>query len=107
MSSNVIPLEGRFERVAFQEFSRSIRTGDLDLHIYCLQQITLIFFTFNHQNYSRWLTVYHGKLLKVGLSSSQKNCVICFIESPLKMMKNGFYFILKALFVLKIFKLLS
>ena len=29
---------------------------------------------------------------------------ICFIESPLKLMKNTFYFILKALFVLKIFK---
>ena len=31
-------------------------------------------------------------------------CVICFIESPLEMMENDFYFILKALFVLKIFK---
>ena len=28
-------------------------------------------------------------------------------ESPLKMMKNAFYFTSKALFVLKIFKLLS
>ena len=28
-------------------------------------------------------------------------------ESPLKMMKNAFYFNLKALFVLKIFKFLS
>ena len=28
------------------------------------------------------------------------------IESPLKMMKNAFYFILQALFVLKIFKFL-
>ena len=28
-------------------------------------------------------------------------------ESPLKMMKNDFYFTLKALFVLKIFKFLS
>ena len=36
-----------------------------------------------------------------------KNLVICFIESPLKIMKNDFYFILKAIFVLKIFKLLS
>ena len=44
---------------------------------------------------------------KVGLSPSKKNCVICFIESPLKKTKNAFYFILKALFVLKIFKFLS
>ena len=45
--------------------------------------------------------------LKVGLSPSEKNCVVCFIESPLKVTKNVFYFILKALFVLKIFKFLS
>ena len=44
---------------------------------------------------------------KVGLSPSQKNIFICFIESPLKMIKNAFYFILKALFVPKIFKFLS
>ena len=44
---------------------------------------------------------------KVGLSFSKKICFICFIESSLKMTKNAFYFILKALFVLKIFKFLS
>ena len=37
----------------------------------------------------------------------KKNCFICFTESPLKMVKNIFYFILKALFDLKMFKLLS
>ena len=38
----------------------------------------------------------------------QKNCFICFNESPLKMIKNTFYFIFsKALFVFKIFKFLS
>ena len=37
----------------------------------------------------------------------KKICFIYFIESPLKMMKNAFYFILKALLVLKIFKCLS
>ena len=31
----------------------------------------------------------------------------CSNESPLKMMKNAFYFVLKALFVLKIFRFLS
>ena len=35
----------------------------------------------------------------------QKNCVICLIENPLKMMKNPFYFILKAFFVFKVFVL--
>ena len=43
---------------------------------------------------------------KVGLSPSKKNCVICFFESPLKMMKNAFYFILKIPLVLKIFQVL-
>ena len=43
---------------------------------------------------------------KFGLSPSKNNCVICLIENPLKMMKNVFYFILKALFVLKISKFL-
>ena len=45
--------------------------------------------------------------IKVGLSPSKKNGVICLIESPLKMMKNAFYFILKALFALKLFKFLT
>ena len=44
---------------------------------------------------------------KVELSRSKKICVICLTESPLKMMKNAFYFILKALFILKILKFLS
>ena len=37
----------------------------------------------------------------------QKNCVNCFVKSPLKMIQNTFYFILKALFILKIFKFLE
>ena len=37
----------------------------------------------------------------------KKNCVICFIETPVKLMENTIYFILKALFVLKIFTFLS
>ena len=36
--------------------------------------------------------------------TSKKNYFVCFDESPLKMMKNAFYLILKALFVLKIFQ---
>ena len=34
----------------------------------------------------------------------KKICPISFNENPLKMIKNAFYFILKALFVLKILK---
>ena len=40
------------------------------------------------------------EFIKVRLS----HCFIYSNESPLKMMKNAFYFILKALFVLKLFK---
>ena len=46
------------------------------------------------------------KRFKVKPSPSKK-CVICFIESSSEMIKNPFYLILEALFVLKIFKLLS
>ena len=44
---------------------------------------------------------------KLELPPSKKNCVICLIERPLKIMKYAFYFILKALLVLKIFRFLS
>ena len=43
------------------------------------------------------------QLFKVGLSSSKKLLFICFNDSPSKMIKNTLYFILKALFILKIF----
>ena len=42
----------------------------------------------------------------VRLSPSKKICIIRLIGSPLQMMKNTFYFILKALSVLKMFKFL-
>ena len=49
------------------------------------------------------------KMLQILKSDSHlpKKNYSCFYDSPLKMMKNAFYFILKALFVLKIFKFLS
>ena len=43
------------------------------------------------------------KFIKVGLSP----LLFAWIESPLKMMKNVFYFTLKALSILKIFTFLS
>ena len=45
--------------------------------------------------------------LKSDFHLTKKFLFICFSENPLKMMKNAFYFIFKALFVLKIFKVLS
>ena len=46
-------------------------------------------------------------ILKVALSPSKENYFFCVTEWPLKIIKNAFYFILKALFVLKISKFLS
>ena len=48
-----------------------------------------------------------SEMLKVGLSPSKKVCCIRLNESPLKVMKNAVYFIIKALFVLKVFEFLS
>ena len=45
--------------------------------------------------------------IKVELSPSKKIVFIYFNDSPLKIIRKAFYFILKALFVLKIFKFLS
>ena len=45
--------------------------------------------------------------LKLDSHLPKRFLFICFNESPSKLMKNAFYFILKALFVLEIFKLLS
>ena len=56
--------------------------------------------------YHSYLSVFE-LIFKVRLSPFKKDCVSCLIENPLKMMKNTFYFILKALFVLKIFTVLS
>ena len=43
-------------------------------------------------------------IFKVGFSPSKKIVFIYFNENPLKVKKNAFYFMLKALFVLEIFK---
>ena len=48
-----------------------------------------------------------GALLKLDSHLLNKIIFVCFTESPLKMMENAFYFIIKALFVLKVFKCLS
>ena len=51
---------------------------------------------------------YFESSIKVGLLPSKNIYIfICFNDSSSKMMKNVFYFILKALFVLKILKFLS
>ena len=44
---------------------------------------------------------------KIGLSAPSKKLFYLLQGKPFKMMKNAFYFILKARYVLKIFKFLS
>ena len=51
-----------------------------------------------------WPFCYMHESVKVGFLPSKKKSFICRNESPLKIIKNVFYFILKALFVLKIFQ---
>ena len=49
----------------------------------------------------RWIKSGGTMFCEVALSSLRR---VLAYESPLKIMKNAFYFILKALFVLEIFK---
>ena len=66
-------------------------------------------FCTKHQNFAlklKTITSVGGKL-KLDSHLPKKVCFICYNDSPSKMMKNAFYFILKALLVLKIFKFLS
>lgn len=46
-------------------FERSIRTGDVELFKFILPALTSLFFTFNHQNYARYLVLYLSNLQKV------------------------------------------
>ena len=54
------------------------------------------------QSHGFWWTFF--VVYKIGLSLSKKSCFIYFNGSPFKFMKNTFYFILKTLFILKMFK---
>lgn len=47
----------------YREFSRSVRTGDFDLAMYSLPQLTSVFFAFNHPNYARLMVRYHSNLM--------------------------------------------
>ena len=75
----------------------------------CLTKIHLKFYYLDHGDsqhikFSNKLWRYYN--LKSGSHPPKKISFICFNDSPSKMIKNAFYFNLKALFVLKIFKCL-
>ena len=72
------------------------------LHIY-KKPIILSLFKIDTLNFTMYFNDF-DMLFKGGLSGLRQ---FLAAESPLKMMKNAFYFTSKALFVLKIFKFLS
>ena len=49
----------------YHNFTRNVRTGDLDLYISCLPEITNIFFAMNHLSYAKWLLKYYDSLIKL------------------------------------------
>ena len=59
--------------------------------------------SFSSSSYSEKMRWGEGWVI---LSPSNKVGLVCFNESPLKMMNNFFYFILKVFFILKIFTFL-
>ena len=63
----------------YHEFSRNVRTGDLDLYILCLPKITDNFFAFIHHNYAKWLVLFNDNSLKIKITYSKTN----------KKLKNG------------------
>ena len=97
-------------------FKSSTRISNLfqfkDKMPYCLRSNVVYTFSCGRCNATdygetcRHLSVRVGKHLGISpltgkkLKPSKKNCFICFNKSLLKMTKNAFYFILKALFVL-------
>ena len=65
------------------------------------------FYSSNEEAFFETSNILSDLNIKVGLSPSKTIFFICFNDGTSKMMKNAFYFILKALFILKIFKFLS
>lgn len=49
----------------YQLLSRAIRTNDFDLYVYCLFEITDIYFAMNHPNYARYMLLYGLRLLNI------------------------------------------
>ena len=91
-----------FNKVAGHLFLQNTSGGCLGKHLY---QSLFLNKVAGHLFY-RTPLVAASVLFKVGLSPLKNICVVCFIESPLEILKNTFYFILKAPLVLKILKFL-
>lgn len=49
----------------YQLYERGIRTSDVALYNYAAFEICALFFTFNHQNYARWLVRNHNSFANI------------------------------------------
>lgn len=52
----------------YQHLERALRTSDVSLYNYATHEICALFFTFNHQNYARWLTRNHDNFINMETS---------------------------------------
>ena len=78
-------------RMEYEQILTSPKFRDTDHHFICISHVFVGIISLKSNSYLPKKNIFF----------------ICFNDSPSKMMKNAFYFILKALFVLKIFKFLS
>lgn len=56
----------------YQMFERAIRSSDVEMYIYSAYRMCALFFTFNHHNYSRWLTRNLNDLLHIDQTHSMR-----------------------------------
>lgn len=49
----------------YHQLERSIRTSDVSLYKYVINEVGALFFAFNHQNYSRWSVRNHNQLMNI------------------------------------------
>ena len=89
-------------------FHKRLFPATLSREILFWKVFSPIFNIISEKNYLDKPVFNNVNRLKVGISPSTKEVgFICFNESPLKIMNNVSYVILRALFVLKIFKFFS
>lgn len=58
-------------------FQRATKENNLDLHIFCLQELCPLFFSYDHPNYARYTTVYMLSMLNLHLSHPGAEKLLC------------------------------
>ena len=49
----------------YNNYTRSVKTGNFYLYIECLPEITNLFYQLTYANYSRWLVKNYNALIKI------------------------------------------